>query len=417
MHISLGLIGREEGVVAKYKEILLHSNVESSSTHSKSSANLYLVGVVVGLLAAWALFFLGSALFGFVLLTVVLIGFVAYSSSKNTSSDANSSMEETQSSTSHVEDNIALAGGEIAHSLSICEGNLSSIRTTQDDAVVTLSQAFTSLKDLVAEQVNCIDALLSVDTSNSTAYSDKMRNFAQDTDSTLVSFIDSTEKMSSSTQHLMSQVQIIQQAMPTVIDALSGIDDISAQTNLLALNAAIEAARAGEAGRGFAVVADEVRALSTRSTQFSDVIKKQVENIKGLVDKLTETAEFVASQDISHVVEAKDHISKELKDIIRKAESDQVTTKQLEGIGQQLDDAINNAIRGMQFGDINGQHIDYTKDIVKFIIERLQQLEPENLEAFASELKAYQQALAQRGKTDHNPVSATSMQSGEIELF
>jgi methyl-accepting chemotaxis protein len=59
--------------------------VESSSTHSKSSANLYLVGVVVGLLAAWALFFLGSALFGFVLLTVVLIGFVAYSSSKNTS--------------------------------------------------------------------------------------------------------------------------------------------------------------------------------------------------------------------------------------------------------------------------------------------------------------------------------------------
>ena len=96
---------------------------------------------------------------------------------------------------------------------------------------------------------------------------------------------------------------------------------------------------------------------------------------------------------------------------------DRVTTKQLEGIGQQLDDAINNAIRGMQFGDINGQHIDYTKDIVKFIIERLQQLEPENLEAFASELKAYQQALAQRGKTDHNPVSATSMQSGEIELF
>lgn len=229
----------------------MHSNVESSSTQSESSNNIYLAGAVVGLLAAWALFFFGSALFGFILLTVVLIGFVAYASSKSTSSDANSSIEETYFSTAHVKDNIALAGGEIAHSLSICEGNLSSIKTTQDDAVVTLSQAFTSLKDLVAAQVNCIDALLSIDATNNTAYSDKMRNFAENTDSTLVSFIDSTEKMSSSTQHLMSQVQTIQQAMPTVIDALSGIDDISAQTNLLALNAAIEAARAGEAGRGF----------------------------------------------------------------------------------------------------------------------------------------------------------------------
>ncbi|MDO6567742.1 methyl-accepting chemotaxis protein [Alteromonas sp. 1_MG-2023] len=395
----------------------MHSNVGSSSNSNLNRSTNYLFGVILGLLVSWALYFLGNALFGFILLSVVLIGYVVFVTSKNASDTTQPPADQIEPNTAFVDDDFALAGAEIAHSLSICEGNLSSIKTTQDDAVTTLSNAFISLKDLVAEQINCIGALLSVDESNHTAYSDKMRSFAKDTDSTLVSFIDSTEKMSSSTQHLMSQVQTIQQAMPTVIDALSGIDDISAQTNLLALNAAIEAARAGEAGRGFAVVADEVRALSTRSTQFSDVIKKQVENIKGLVDKLTETAEVVASQDISHVVKAKDHISGELKDIIRKAESDQVTTKQLEGIGQQLDDAINNAIRGMQFGDINGQHIDYTKDIVTFIIERLQQLEPGNVDAFASELKAYQQALAQRGKTDHNPVSAKSMDSGDVELF
>ncbi len=386
-------------------------------TQQGALKSIYVVSGV-GVAASWALFFFVSSLTALAVLTgVVVFSVFVYAKSMEENEEIYPDSEPLAQRESMGGTDIKKASEELSASLSTCDSNLSSIKSTQDDAVETLSNAFSSLKALVAQQIQCIDALLSVDSTQTQSYSERMRTFAQETDGTLTQFIDSTEQMSSSTKHLMDQVQTIQQAMPTVINALSGIDDIAAQTNLLALNAAIEAARAGEAGRGFAVVADEVRALSTRSTQFSDVIKTQVENIRSLVDKLTNTAEFVASQDISQVVNAKAHISEQLAEIIRKAEADLITTKQIEDIGSQLDDSINTAIRGMQFGDINGQHIQYTQDMLKFILEQLATLNATNIESFVRALNEYQKGLAQKGKNDHNPVSATSMDAGEVELF
>src|SRR5690606_33659945 len=94
----------------------------------------------------------------------------------------------------------------------------------------------------------------------------------------ITSLADDVTSTAGEVEDLASKVRNISQ----VLDVIRAIAD---QTNLLALNAAIEAARAGEAGRGFAVVADEVRALAHRTQQSTQEIEQMIGGIQQGTDK------------------------------------------------------------------------------------------------------------------------------------
>lgn len=140
--------------------------------------------------------------------------------------------------------------------------------------------------------------------------------------------LDTSSHINTSVNAVSKQIEQLNQQSRSIESIISTISGIADQTNLLALNAAIEAARAGEQGRGFAVVADEVRQLAARTSSSISEIVTVIKHNSEITSQITQTVSVVSDKAVAGQEQAT-IIADVIKEIIEDANSVSDTVKSL----------------------------------------------------------------------------------------
>ncbi len=305
------------------------------------------------------------------------------------------------------------------------QGELDRVKVLLKNAIDELIVRFSEMNTHIQAQRDLALTIISnMAVSNQDTEGVSFAEFVQDTSKTMEAFVDNTVNTSKIAMGLVETMETIDKEVNAILSILGEIESIAKQTNLLALNAAIEAARAGEAGRGFAVVADEVRALSQRTNQFSHEIRVHMDGVHSSLAVAHKSIYSVASLDMNFALQSKLRVQSTMTKIGDINQTMASTAQQIDQHAGQVSVGVNAAVTALQFQDVTSQLIAHAQKRMLGVENMVSQLSnnvkqhgqlSEGLNQARISLR--EQAIIQQEAQRSHPVKHENMDSGDIELF
>lgn len=301
------------------------------------------------------------------------------------------------------------------------------------DAVVKLGNSFNSLNTQTRAQQQVVASLIqevSEDGVSSHTERASVREIADGMSAILQNFMDMLAQVSAQSSGVIAKMEAMTDVVNQTFSLLSNVEMITKQTNLLSLNAFIEAARSGEAGRGFQVVATEMRNLSQSSAKLNEQIRVQVEKSKKIVQETRSVVNEMANRDMDSLHEARDSSDMLFAKLAVMNEHISQNLNQVSGITQDIDHSVGLAVQSLQFEDIVGQLLTNAERELSEQDKMLAELHS-RLENFTKTVQSggdcraalsklndrlqtiQQSAIFQKSKS----VLQQSMDEGDVELF
>ncbi|MGH2306996.1 methyl-accepting chemotaxis protein [Aliarcobacter sp. ERUVET-8] len=229
--------------------------------------------------------------------------------------------------------------------------NVDILNLSSNSAAASLEQTAAALEEINATVINNTNNVVQM-----SKYSNEVNN--------------SAKKGQELAKNTATAMEDITNQVMNINEAILVIDQIAFQTNILSLNAAVEAATAGEAGKGFAVVAQEVRNLASRSAEAA----KEIKNIVELATLKTNEGKEISNLMISGYRELLDNIEKQavmIREISNSSKEQESGISQINNAVNQLDQQTQqNASIASKTQDIALQTDTLSKEIVKEVLEK-----------------------------------------------